>query len=155
MGWNPHGPQNYRKMDLLVNKFVLIGFAMNLVVGAACAVPATVTYIVDGDTFYANVMLDSDIRVRTSVRIIGIDTPEINGACKSEIDVAKRAKERLSKLLPLDSVVELTDIKDDKYLGRIDAVVKLSDGRDVGKILIKEKLARGYKGGKRKSWCSK
>lgn len=128
---------------------------MNLVVGVACAVPATVTYIVDGDTFYANVMMDSDISVRTSVRIIGIDTPEINGKCKSEIDGAKRAKKRLSELLPVDSVVELSDIKDDKYLGRIDATVKLSDGRDIGKILIKEKLARGYKGGKRKSWCPK
>ena len=138
-----------------MNKFVSICLAMNLVVGVACAVPATVTYIVDGDTFYANVMMDSDISVRTSVRIIGIDTPEINGKCKSEIDGAKRAKKRLSELLPVDSVVELSDIKDDKYLGRIDATVKLSDGRDIGKILIKEKLARGYKGGKRKSWCPK
>ncbi len=139
-----------------MNKFVLIGLVMELVVGAACAVPATVTYIVDGDTFYANVMMDSDISVRTSVRIIGIDTPEINGKCKSEIDRAKRAKKRLSELLPVDSVVELSDIKDDKYLGRIDATVKLSDGRDVGKILIKENLARIYKGaGKRASWCRK
>lgn len=138
-----------------MNKFVSICLVMDLVVGAACAVPATVTYIVDGDTFYANVMMDSDISVRTSVRIVGIDTPEINGKCKSEIDGAKRAKKRLSELLPVDSVVELSDIKDDKYLGRIDATVKLSDGRDIGKILIKEKLARGYKGGKRKSWCPK
>ena len=57
------------------------------------------------------------------------------------------------KLLPPDSVVELSDIKDDKYLGRIDAHVKLSDGRDVSTIMLNEKLVRKYGGKKRQPWC--
>ena len=139
-----------------MNKFYAFILALYVGVAAAHAVPATVTYIVDGDTFYANVLMDDDIKVRTSVRILGIDTPEMNGRCKSETDAAKRAKKRLAQLLPIGSVVELNNIKDDKYLGRIDANVSLSDGRNVGKILIKEKLARVYKGaGKRAPWCQK
>ena len=54
----------------------------------------------------------------------------------------------------MGTIIELKNIKDDKYLGRIDANVILPDGRDVGDILIKEQLARPYNGGKRHSWCN-
>lgn len=119
----------------------------------AYAVPAVVDYIIDGDTFTAGVKIDSDITISVRVRVINIDTPEIKGACQSEIDAAYRAKDRLAELLVIGDVVELRNIKDDKYLGRIDANVILSDGRNVGNILVQENLARPYNGGKRKSWC--
>ncbi len=119
----------------------------------AYAVPAVVDYIIDGDTFAAGVKIDGDITISVRVRVINIDTPEINGACQSEIDAAYRAKDKLAELLPIGDVVDLKNIKDDKYLGRIDANVILSDGRDVGNILVRENLARPYNGEKRKSWC--
>ena len=119
----------------------------------AGAVPATVNYIFDGDTFAAYVNLADDIRISVRVRLINADTPELSGKCAKEIDAANRAKDRLAELLPIGSAVELTGIKDDKYLGRIDAYVVLPDGRDVGKVLISEKLARPYSGGRRVSWC--
>ena len=56
-------------------------------------------------------------------------------------------------LLPIGTMVELSQIDDDKYLGRIDARVALPDGRDVSEIMIHEKLARPYDGGARQSWC--
>lgn len=120
---------------------------------AALAVPATVNYIFDGDTFAAYVNLEEGIRISVRVRIRNVDTPEIHGACDYEINAALRAKERLAELIPVGAAVELEKIKDDKYLGRIDAYVIMPDGRDVGQVLIKENLGRSYSGGRRKPWC--
>ena len=106
--------------------FALVGLFM---CGAAYATPAVVNYIFDGDT------------------------PEIHGACAREINMAKRARDRLAELIPIGTTVELKDIKDDKYLGRIDANVIMADGRDVGRVLIEEGLGRPYAGGRRAPWC--
>lgn len=122
---------------------------------SAYAVPATVDYVFDGDTFAAGVMLDDDVEITVRVRLINVDTPELNGECDAEIQLAQQARERLQELLPNGAHVELRNIKDDKYLGRIDANVVLSDDRDVGDVLVRERLARPYNGGKRKSWCGK
>lgn len=100
------------------------------------AVPAVVDYIFDGDTFSAQVFLEPTVKITVRVRLINIDTPEIKGACRREKDLAQRAKSRLMELIPRGTVVELGNIKDDKYLGRINANVFLPDGRDVGLILI-------------------
>ena len=137
----------------MINK-TLCAFLGLCLFGTANAVPAVVDYIFDGDTFAAAVKIEEDISITVRVRIINIDTPELNGACPKEISMATQAKQRLSEILPIGTVVDLQNIKDDKYLGRIDANVILSDGRDVGKILVKEGLARRYSGGKRAPWCS-
>ena len=121
---------------------------------SAMAVPAVVDYVLDGDTFAAGVKIDDDITITVRVRVINIDTPELSGACPREVAMAETAKDFVTDLLPVGAVVELQNIKDDKYLGRIDANVILSDGRDVGKILVKEGFARRYSGGKRAPWCS-
>lgn len=123
------------------------------VTGVAYATPAEVSYIIDGDTFAVRVMLADDTKITVRVRLINVDTPEIHGECESEIRAAFAAKARLSELLPVGSVAELRDIKDDKYLGRIDARVLTADGRDVGNVLIHEKLGRPYSGGRRDGWC--
>ena len=131
----------------------LFFFIMLAVQNVAHAVPATVGYVFDGDTFAAVVHLDKNTDVDIRVRLINVDTPEMNGKCESEKQRANAARNRLIALVPMGSTVELKNIKDDKYAGRIDANVILPDGRDVGKILIKEKLGRAYSGGKRESWC--
>lgn len=123
--------------------------------GMAYAVPAQVDYVLDGDTFAARVAVADDVKITVRVRLINVDTPELNGACQDEIKLARRARGRLEKLLPRGTIVELNNIKDDKYLGRIDANVVMSDGRDVGNVLVREKLARKYSGGRRQSWCEK
>lgn len=135
-----------------MKKIVLLVFAL-FNSGVAVATPATVDYIFDGDTFAAYVNLEDDINISVRVRLMNVDTPEIHGACDSEIRAALRAKERLAELIPVGSVVELSKIKDDKYPGRIDAYVKTADGRDVGAVLISEKLGRPYSGGRRAGWC--
>lgn len=125
------------------------------IAGAANAVPARVDYIFDGDTFSAAVKLDVDIEITVRVRLINVDTPEMNGKCAAEKIMAQSARDLLATLIPRGTVVDLQNIKDDKYLGRINANVILSDGRDIGKILIDSGLARPYSGGKRRSWCDK
>lgn len=126
---------------------------MIFIAGSAHAAPAVVDYIFDGDTFAAYVQLQDDVRISVRVRLMNVDTPELHGECEYEITRANMARERLAELIPVGSVVELSKIKDDKYLGRIDAYVKTPDGRDVGEILISEKLGRPYKGGRRAGWC--
>lgn len=132
---------------------IIIAICGIFVAGAAIAVPATVDYIIDGDTFAARVNLDDDIKITVRVRIANVDTPELHGMCDYEIRMANIARDRLAQLIPIGSTVELTDIRDDKYLGRIDARVSDSDGNDVGKILITENLGRAYNGGRRLRWC--
>lgn len=132
----------------------IIGFLLLVYLPvAAYAVPARVGYIVDGDTFSGVVKLDDDIEISVRVRLRNVDTPELHGACVNEIIMANLARDRLAELMPVDSIVDLQNIKDDKYLGRIDANVILPDGRDVGNVLIAEKHGRPYSGGRRAPWC--
>lgn len=116
-------------------------------------VPAIAGYIIDGDTFSAKVKLENDASVSVRVRILGIDAPELSGECDKETEWAHRSRNRLVELLPENSEIYLVNVKDDKYLGRIDANVKLSDGRDVGEIMLRENMAIPYSGGKRQPWC--
>ena len=136
----------------VMNKLI---FAFMSLIGTstALAVPGRVGYIIDGDTFACVVNLAQDIDVSVRVRIRNVDTPEIHGDCEYERSMALRAKNRLEQLIPVGTVVELSNVKDDKYLGRIDANVADATGRDVGDILIHEKLGRPYSGGHRNPWC--
>lgn len=135
----------------------LLPFACLSFVLSAHAVPnltATTDHVLDGDTFAATVHLEDGAGVSARVRFINIDAPETNGECGSEIEWAKKSKNRLEELLPAGTKVILSDIKDDKYLGRIDARVKFPNGRDVGQIMIDENMAKAYNGGRRGRWCA-
>lgn len=129
-------------------------FGMFVLMPIAMAVPARVGHIIDGDTFAGVVKLDADVEVSVRVRLRNVDTPEINGECEYERRKAQQARTRLGEIIPVGTMVELTNIKDDKYLGRIDANVADARGRDVGKILVKEGLGRKYSGGRRDKWCN-
>lgn len=117
------------------------------------SVAAVVDYIVDGDTFAGRVLLADDVTITIRVRILDIDAPEISGQCDSEIKMAKTAKNKLAELIPTGSKVTLANVKDDKYLGRIDAIVFNSDGENIGDIMFGKGLVRKYDGGTRKGWC--
>ncbi len=123
--------------------------------GYAYGVPARVGHIIDGDTFSGVVKLENDVEISVRVRLRNVDTPEINGGCEYERNMAARAKARLGELIPVGSTVDLRNIKDDKYLGRIDAAVFDGRGHDVGKRIVREGLGRTYNGGRRVPWCKK
>ena len=138
-----------------INMRLVLGFFVFLAVMplAAIAMPAVVDYVIDGDTFGATVMVSDDINVPVRVRISNIDAPELHGKCASEIQMANDARRRLEQILRCGAMVELSGIKDDKYLGRIDAFVATDMINDVGAVMVSEHLARPYDGGRRTSWC--
>ena len=139
----------------IMKKIIFAFLSFCLTESMCLAVSVVVNHIVDGDTFTGDVILDNGTKVKSvSVRLRNVDTPEIHGECDSEIMMANRAKQRLSELIPTGSNIEIKNIKNDKYFGRIDANVFDSRGRDIGVILIHEKLGRPYSGGKRLSWCN-
>ena len=91
---------------------------------------------------------------RFSVRLNGIDTPEIkgNGVSAEEKEAAKKARDFVSNLI-LNKYVKLENIQREKY-GRILADVYIGDIH-LNKLLIDEKYAVGYDGGtkhKPSSW---
>lgn len=132
----------------------IFGFFLALfVVGEAYAVPATVKYIVAGDKIRVLTSIDGGEEEYTLIRFANVDTPELREKCDSAKRNAKLSRDRVSELLPVDTVVELKNVKKDKFANRVSANVILPDGRDIGEILIKESLGRSYNGSNGKRWC--
>ena len=115
-------------------------------------VRAHLVRVVDGDTVEVLARIWPDHYVETLVRLAGIDAPELRGRCPEETALAERAKERLAALLAGNRLL-LADVRYGKYAGRVVARVLTEDGSDVAQILLAEKLARPYAGGRRAPWC--
>ena len=82
---------------------------------------------------------------KISVRIAGIDTPEIKGKCLKEIALAMQARNLVRRMLGQARRIDLLDAERGKYF-RIVARV-LADGKDIGHILIDRGMAVAYDGG--------
>jgi micrococcal nuclease len=110
----------------------------------ALAVPAAADTwrVIDGDTI---------IYQGQTIRIIGLDAPEIHPRCPAEALLAAQARARLAQLLADGFTVQRHG--HDRY-GRVLAVVRTARGLDVANVLISEGLARRYDGrGPREPWC--
>lgn len=116
-------------------------------------ITAQVIRVVDGDTLEVEIQIWFDLNLTTSVRVLGVDTPETRGKCPAEVEAAKNASMFTFKAAPPGSLVRLHDVKPDKFAGRIDARVELTDGKWLAQTLIEAGLARPYEGDKRQSWC--
>lgn len=87
-----------------------------------------------------------------TVRLAGIDTPEMKGICDEEKALAKQAQAFTQSLMVQATKIELNEPRRDKYF-RILARVMV-DGQEVAQELVKAGLAVPYNGqGKRKNWC--
>lgn len=104
------------------------------VVGTLIALAAPI----DGDTLRVG---------QCRLRLAGIDTPELKGAC---LEFAADARERLREL-SRRGVTITADYGRDRY-GRPLVDVASPDGRDVGEVLMREGFARRYRPGIR-GWC--
>ena len=115
-------------------------------------VRARVTQVIDGDTLavQARIWLGQDVDIH--VRLIGIDAPELKSKCAAERDAAVKAREALA-LMVGDSDVILSDVRYDKYGGRVLARVAAADGTDLANALVARRLARPYDGKSRAGWC--
>lgn len=111
-----------------------------------------VTSIYDADTFRANIDgWPSVIGKRISIRVNGVDAPEIRGKCAKEKAGARAAKQHTVAMLRSAKTIELRNIRRGKYF-RLLADVYM-DGKNLARSLIDAGLARPYHGGKRLSWC--
>jgi endonuclease YncB( thermonuclease family) len=115
---------------------------------------AQVTKVYDGDTFTAWIYIFPGLIAERSVRLNGVDTPELRGKCPQEKEAAQRARARARELIEKSgNMVSLTYVLLGKYAGRVVADVSLSNGADLASMLISEGLGRPYDGGKRAGWC--
>jgi micrococcal nuclease len=81
---------------------------------------------------------------RLSVRLSGIDAPEIKGKSEEEKELAKQARDFVSNLI-LNKYVRLENVESEKY-GRILADVYIGDVH-LNDLLIRERYAVKYGGG--------
>jgi micrococcal nuclease len=101
--------------------------------------------VVDGDTIKAP--------FGPTYRILGYDTPETYFArCDAERELGLAAKAKLEELLAHGEVRVIESGRIDRY-GRSLAKV-IVDGEDLAALMVREGLARPYRGEKRRSWCS-
>ena len=110
--------------------------------------------VYDGDsiTIASHLPIENSPLFRFSVRLNGIDTPEIKGKDEDEKAAAKEARDALSNLI-LHKEVILKNVGTEKY-GRILADVYLDD-LCINDWLIKEQYAVKYDGGPKSTFFTK
>jgi endonuclease YncB( thermonuclease family) len=115
-------------------------------------VSGKVLAVLDGDTITVRLHIWIGQDIETHVRLAGIDTPEIKGKCAAERARAIEARQELQTLLA-SSTVTLSNIRLEKYAGRVLADAVSGDGVNLASHLKDKGLARAYGGKKRLGWC--
>lgn len=88
-----------------------------------------------------------------SVRLAGVDTPEIHGQCNKESAEAQRAKALVEDTLTHAHKVTLNNLKKDKYFRLLADIY--ADDVSLSELLLNAKLAVPYDGGtKEHNWCA-
>jgi endonuclease YncB( thermonuclease family) len=105
---------------------------------------ATLVRVIDGDTVELSIDAGFRIAVRTIVRLLGINAPEVEGPQKTQGD---QAAHFLMAYLPPGMSLTVTTHQDanDKY-GRLLADLWLPDGRHVNQIMLDSGHAAPYDG---------
>ncbi len=108
--------------------------------------------VVDGDTVKMRVAVWIDQEVTVSVRLQGVDAPELfRPKCAAEKEKALAAKAYLEGLLQgAGGRLVLKDVRRGKYAGRVVARLE-ANGRDAGAALVKAGLAVPSPKG---AWCA-
>ena len=114
---------------------------------------ARIEEIYDGDTVKIIILL-GDFPVKFSLRILGIDTPEIKrceGKLPEEHDAAIRVRDYIRELFP-KNIAKVCIHDWDKYGGRVLGDLFLTTGENISELLIKGGWGRPYHGDKKKLW---
>jgi len=106
----------------------------------------------DGDTCYVIAPTLPEPLQKMSVRILGIDTPEMRAECAEEKKLALKGREFANRMFRAAEKIEFANLKWDKYGGRVLVDVYL-DGKLYKDEIINAGLARPYDGGTKESWC--
>jgi len=106
---------------------------------------AEVTRVYDGDTVTVLAHIWPDHVLKISVRLEGIDTPEIRGRCQAEEDAAVQARDFVANIAEQENnVLWVRDVQLGKYAGRVLGRLQTRMGADVGTMLINNGLAVPY-----------
>lgn len=112
-----------------------------------------VVSVYDGDTIKVDIDSWPEVVGKgISVRVRGVDTPEIRGKCDSEKALAIQARDYVRNLLTGESVVKLRNVERGKYFRLVADVYS-------GDLLISQQLitrgyGRPYDGqSSRDTWC--
>ena len=107
----------------------------------------------DGDTITFNLPgLHPIIGEEISIRVNGIDTPEIKGKCEKEKYNAQQAQQMVADFLKDAEQIVLKSMERGKYF-RIAADV-IIDGENLADVLVEAGMAVRYDGGKKThKWC--
>lgn len=103
---------------------------------------ATVTGCHDGDTISVVIDLGLGVSKKESIRINGIDAPELPTAA------GKASKDALIKLIMFKTITVVTDRDKKEKYGRLLANIFIEE-TDVSEWMIKNGFAKEYHGGKR------
>ena len=106
----------------------------------------------DGDTCYVIIKALPEKLEKMSIRVLGIDTPEIRGKCAEEKELALKARIFANKVFRSANKIEFKNLQWGKYGGRLLSDVYLDD-KLYSKMIIDEGLARPYDGKTKKGWC--
>jgi len=140
-------------------------FRLLLTVGAACflALPSLAScygiysvvapVAIDGDTIKGDVLIWPGLTAHASIRVLGIDTPELKSPLACERSLAIKAREFTDAWLVANYPVSISDVQPDKYGGRIDAHVRGLNGNLLAGALLAAGHARPYNSGTRQPWC--
>jgi micrococcal nuclease len=110
--------------------------------GAGCRVG----YVYDGDSVE---MICGE--VRETARVLGIDTPELDGRCAAEVAAAQAAKKALAGLVSGAGEVRIEVQGRDKYHRPL--IHLWLDGQDAAGAMIAAGQGRACDGGHRAGWC--
>lgn len=139
-------------------RFLLLLALLTLPAAAADRYAGEVVRVIDGDTLLVAVPGWPELFNPARIRVYGIDTPESRrgkkGAkCDVERTLGKHAMAVVARLLPRGAKVSMEWMgKHDRY-GRPIMRVFLADGRNLGRTLIEQHLAREYQGKAKPDYC--
>ena len=108
----------------------------------------------DGDTITVEIPnVPPIIGHNISVRVKGIDAPEISGHGACEHQQARSAQELVQKVLSTAKRIDLINIERDKYFRLLADVI--ADGKSLSQIVMNAHLAYSYNGGTKQkiNWC--
>lgn len=111
---------------------------------------------IDGDTLRADVLIWPDIIAEASIRVAGVDTPELAGNGTRAIPpcekvLAATAKDFTQAWIRTHQPLTIKNVQSFKY--GIGAVVVGSDQTLLANALLESGHARPYSGGARQPWC--
>ncbi len=113
-------------------------------------IPAIVERVADGDTVKVRAKIWLDQELEISVRVAGIDAPELyRPKCKTEKQLARDAKLFVQRFFK-DNTAFLYNIENGKYAGRVVANLTNHAGDDLAKSLVAKQHAVAAKRGQ---WC--